>query len=102
MAELIKQPYDKYLDAPSQITRRELQTLFNKLAANDSELMGMADTAALLLNYILERKLGVTDREDIDIYVEAKKLQLDEARARMKAEQAAWENTLKGQVADNA
>jgi hypothetical protein len=81
---LLQQPYDKFWDEPGQLTRRELQKLFNKLAANDSELMGMADTAALLINYILERKLGVTDREDIDIYVEAKKLQLVETRAKMK------------------
>jgi hypothetical protein len=81
---LVQQPYDKYWDEPGKITRRELQRAINKLARNDAELMGMADTAALLINYILERKLGVTSREDIDIYVEAKKLQLEEARAKMK------------------
>jgi hypothetical protein len=84
---LVQQPYDKFWDgSPS---RREMQKVFNKLATNDSELMGMADTAALLINYILERKLGVTNREDIDIYVEAKKLQLAEAREKMKAVQEA-------------
>jgi hypothetical protein len=87
MSELVQQPYDKFWDEPSKITRRELQKIFNKLAANDAELMGMCDTAALLISYILERKLGVTSREDIDIYVEAKKLQLAEARAKMKAAQ---------------
>lgn len=89
MTELLQQPYDKFWDEPGQLTRRELQKLFNKLAANDSELMGMADTAALLINYILEVKLGVNTREEIDVYVEAKKLQLAEARAKFKEAQEA-------------
>jgi hypothetical protein len=59
--------------------------MINKLAANDSELMGMSDTAALILNYLCEVKLKVK-REDVEVYVEAKKLQLAEARAKMKAE----------------
>ena len=92
MTELVQQPYDRFWDEPAKITRRELQKIFNKLAANDAELMGMADTAALLISYILERKLGVTDREDVDVYVEAKKLQLAETRAKMKAAQEAQKN----------
>ena len=51
----IQHPYDKYWDAP--MTRREAHALFMKLASNDNELTGMADTAALLLNFILEKKL---------------------------------------------
>jgi len=85
-SSLLQQPYDKFWDEPP--TRREMQKAINKLAANDSELTGMADTAALLISYILERKLGVTSREDIDIYVEAKKLQLAEARAKLKDAEA--------------
>ena len=76
-------PFDKYWDTPP--TRREIQRMANKLAANDSELMGMADTAALVLNFLFEVKLKVS-REDVEVYVEAKKLQLAEARAKMKAE----------------
>ena len=83
---LVQQPFDKYWDAPGQITRRELQRAINKLSANDSELAGMCDTAALVLNYILEVKLGVKNREDLDVYVEAKKLQMSEQREKMKAE----------------
>jgi hypothetical protein len=83
MSSLVEQPYDKYWDAP--LTRREAQRMINKLAANDSELMGMCDTAALVLNYICEVKLKII-REDLEVYVEAKKLQLAEARAKMKAE----------------
>ena len=83
MSNLVEQPYDKYWDGP--LTRREAQRMINKLASNDSELMGMADTAALILNFICEVQLKVK-REDIEIYVEAKKLQLAEARAKMKAE----------------
>ena len=85
MSNLVEQPYDKYWDAP--LTRREAQRMVNKLAANDSELMGMCDTAALILNFLCEAKLKV-DREEIEIYVEAKKLQLAEARAKMRDSQA--------------
>ena len=79
---LLKEPYSSYWDAP--LTRREAQRMINKLAANDSELMGMADTCALLINYICEVQLKVK-REDVEVYVAAKKLQMDEARAKMKA-----------------
>jgi len=84
---LLQQPYDKFWDEPAQITCRELQKIFNKLAANDSELLGMADTAALILNFLCEVKLKVS-REEIEVYVEAKKLQLEEARAKLKAAEA--------------
>lgn len=83
MSNLIDKPFDKYWDNPP--SRRELQKAINKLSSNDAELMAMADTASILLNYICEMKLHITSREEIDIYVEAKKLQLDEARAKMKA-----------------
>jgi hypothetical protein len=96
MSSLVEQPHDKYWDGP--LTRREAQRMINKLAANDSELMGMADTAALLINYILEVKFGFKDREEVDIYVAAKKLQLEEARAKMKAAafQSAQDNQADG------
>jgi len=81
--DLIQQPHDPFWDAPP--SRREMQTAINKLSANDSELAGMADTAALVLNFILEVKFGITDRTELDVYVEAKKLQMEEARAKMKA-----------------
>jgi len=80
---VVQQPFDKYWDNPP--TRREMQRMANKLAANDSELMGMADTCALILNFICEVKLQIK-REEIEVYVEAKKLQLAEARAKMKSE----------------
>jgi hypothetical protein len=78
----VQQPYDKYWDAP--MTRREAYTLFKKLASNDSELTGMCDTAALLLNFILEKKLAITDRKEVDDYVEVKKAQLAAQREQMK------------------
>ena len=83
--------YDKYWDAP--MSRREAQTLFMKLASNDSELMGMADTAALLINFICEKKLGITDRKEVDDYVEVKKAQVAaEREAMLKAAQNAQSN----------
>lgn len=69
------------------MTRREAHVLFMKLASNDNELTGMADTAALLLNFILEKKLGITDRQEIDNYVEIKKAQMVAQREAMKAAQ---------------
>lgn len=78
----IQPAFDPYWDKP--MTRREAHRLFLKLASNDSELMGMADTAALLLNFICEKKLGITDRIEIDAYVEVKKAQLAAQRAAMK------------------
>ena len=90
MSNLVSQPYDKYWDSPP--TRREMQRAINKLASNDSELMGMSDTCALLINYICEVQLKVK-REDVEVYVEAKKLQLDEARAKMKAAEAPSEQS---------
>ena len=86
---LLKEPYSPYWDAP--LTRREAQRMVNKLASNDSELLGMCDTAALVLNFLCEAHLKVK-REDIEVYVEAKKLQLAETRAKMKAAQEAQKN----------
>jgi len=90
-SDLIQHPHDPYWDGP--LTRREAQRMVNKLAANDSELAGMCDTAALVLNYILEAKLGITNREELDVYVEAKKLQMAEHRERMKVASEAQEKT---------
>jgi len=87
----IQHPYDKYWDAP--MTRREAHALFMKLASNDNELTGMADTAALLLNFILEKKLVITDRKEVDDYVELKKAQLIAERAQMKAGENAQSNS---------
>ena len=78
----IQPAFDPYWDKP--MTRREAHKLFMKLASNDSELMGMADTAALLLNFILEKKLVITDRKEIDDYVEVKKAQLSAQREALK------------------
>ena len=49
----VQPAFDPYWDKP--MSRREAHRLFMKLASNDSELTGMADTAALLLNFILKR-----------------------------------------------
>jgi hypothetical protein len=86
----VQPAFDAYWDKP--MTRREAHTLFMKLAANDSELMGMADTAALLINYICEKKLGITDRTDVDAYVLVKKEQLQARREAMKKAAAAGQD----------
>ena len=81
----IQPAFDPYWDKP--MTRREAHKLFMKLASNDSELMGMADTAALLLNFILEKKLVIVDRKEVDDYVELKKAQLAAQREQMKVQE---------------
>jgi hypothetical protein len=87
----IQPAFDKYWDAP--MTRREAHVLFMKLASNDSELMSMCDTAAVLLNFICEKKLGITDRKEVDDYVAMKHAQLAaEREAMQKAAAARGEN----------
>jgi len=81
-ASPIQQPFDKYWDSP--MSRREAQILFRKMASNDNELMGMADTASILINYLCET-LKVT-REDVQKYVDEKTKQLQAMRVQMKAE----------------
>lgn len=80
----VQPAFDQYWDKP--MTRREAHKLFMKLASNDSELMGMADTAALLINFICEKKLGIVDRTEVDAYVELKKAQLLAEREQLKSE----------------
>jgi hypothetical protein len=80
----IQPAFDPYWDKP--MTRREAHVLFMKLAANDNELMGMADTAAILLNYLCE-KLGV-QRDDVQSYVDMKTEQLKAQREAMKNAQS--------------
>ena len=81
----IQPAFDPYWDKP--MTRREAHIFFMTLAKNDSELMGMADTAALLLNFILEKKLVIVDRKEVDDYVELKKAQLAAQREQMKVQE---------------
>lgn len=85
--KIVDQPFDKYWDAP--LSRREAQRAINKLAKNDSEMMGMCDTAALVLNFLCE-KLGVK-REEIQTYVDKKKIEVQAMREALKqqAEEAA-------------
>ena len=87
----IQPAYDPYWDKP--MSRREAHRLFMKLAANDSELMGMADTAAILINFICEKKLGIVDRAEVDQYVALKTEQLNAQREAMKAAAARGEDT---------
>lgn len=86
----IQPAFDPYWDKP--MTRREAYKLFTRLAANDNELMGMADTAAVLINFICEKKLGIVDRKEVDDYVHVKTSQLKVQREQMKAAAARGEN----------
>lgn len=86
----IQPAFDPYWDKP--MTRREAHRLFMKLASNDNELMGMADTAAILINFICEKKLGIVDRSEVDAYVQFKTEQLKAQREALKAAAARGEN----------
>lgn len=79
----IQPAFDPYWDKP--MTRREAHRLFMKLASNDNELTGMADTASILINFLCE-KLEVK-REDVQAYVDMKTEQLKAMREQMKAEE---------------
>ena len=76
----IQPAFDPYWD--KAMTRREAHVLFMKLANNDNELTGMADTASILLNFLCE-KLEVK-REDVDSYVARKHVELAAMREQMK------------------
>jgi hypothetical protein len=94
----IQPAFDPYWDKP--MTRREAHKLFMRLAANDNELMGMADTAAILINFICEKKLGITDRTEVESYVAVKHAQLKAQREQMKAALAKGENPENDSQAD--
>ena len=95
-ASPIQPAFDPYWDKP--MTRREAHVLFMKLAGNDNELMGMADTASILINYICE-KLEVK-REDVQTYVDRKTEQLKAMREQLKAKAAAGEDLENDNQAD--
>jgi hypothetical protein len=80
----VQPAFDPYWDKP--MSRREAHRLFMKLASNDNELMGMCDTAALVLNFICEKKLGITDRTELDDYVKVKSAQVEAQREAMNKE----------------
>lgn len=75
---LVTQPKDPYWDAP--LTRREMQVAVNQLSENDMALTNMMDTMSIVLNFILEDKLGVKDRTELDKFVVRKKAELEALR----------------------
>lgn len=86
----IQPAFDPYWDKP--MTRREAHKLFMKLAGNDNELMGMADTAAILINFICEEKLGIKDRTEVEAYVLRKTEQLKAQREELEKQAAEANN----------
>jgi hypothetical protein len=86
-SDLIEKPFDKFWD--NSPTRREMQKAFQKMGENDAELMGMCDTAALVLNFLAE-KLEVK-REDIDEYVKRKSAEVQAMRAKAISDLASQE-----------
>jgi hypothetical protein len=79
----IQPSFDRYWDNP--MTRREAKVLFTKLAFNDSELMGMCDTAALVLNFLCE-KFKIS-KQEIDAYVTVKAAQVNAMREALKTQE---------------
>lgn len=80
---LVTQPKDPYWDQP--LSRREMQIAVNQLSENDMALTNMCDTTHIVLNFILEEKLGVKDRSELDAYVAKKLAQLEAMRAAKEA-----------------
>jgi len=74
---LVTPAHDPYWDAP--ITRREVQQAINEMAENDRELTMRADTANIVLNFLMEKQ-GIT-RVEVDAWIVQKKTQIAAARA---------------------
>jgi hypothetical protein len=83
-SELIKPPKDAFWDAP--VSRRMYQEQLNKVGRHIADLWAAADTAGILLNFIMEKKLmgdqtPEQQRAEVEAYVEEKKAQLAAMRA---------------------
>lgn len=82
--DLIKQPDDKFWSAP--VSRRAFQTELHKIGKHLADLWAAADTAGIMLNFIMEKKLMGDQtpeqlREEVEKFVEEKKAQLAALRA---------------------
>lgn len=83
-SELITPPKDAFWDKP--VTRREAQVQFNKIGKHIADLWAAADTAGILINFIMEERFAKTPEEqealriEVEAYVEKKKTQLKAMR----------------------
>ena len=80
----IQAPPDAFWDKP--VSRRAFQQELNKIGKHLADLWAAADTAGILLNFIMEQKLmgdqtPEQQRDEVEAYVEEKKAQLVALRA---------------------
>jgi hypothetical protein len=83
-SELITPPKDAFWDAP--VSRRMYQQQLNQIGRHIADLWAAADTANIMINFIMEKKLMADYtpeqlRAEVDAYVEEKKAQLAAMRA---------------------
>jgi hypothetical protein len=77
--DLVQAPPDGFWDKP--VSRRAFQTELHKIGKHLADLWAAADTAGILLNFIMEKKLlgdntPEQQRAEVEAYVEEKKAQL--------------------------
>jgi hypothetical protein len=80
---LVQSPPDEFWDKP--VSRRAFQAELNKIGRHLADLWAAADTAGIMLNFIMEKKLmgdqtPEQQRDEIEAYVEQKKAQLEALR----------------------
>jgi hypothetical protein len=82
---LVQDPQDGFWDKP--VSRRAFQAQLHSIGKHIADLWAAADTAGILLNFIMEKKLlkeGETPeqlRDEVEKFVEEKKAQLAAIRA---------------------
>ena len=80
----IQAPPDAFWDKP--VSRRAFQHELHRIGVHIANLWAAADTAAILLNFIMEKRLlgdqtPEQQRDELEAYVEEKKAQLAAIRA---------------------
>jgi hypothetical protein len=91
MSNLIIDPSDSPIQAPPDgfwdkpVTRRAFQAQLNAIGKHIADLWAAADTAGILLNFIMEERLMKDEkpedlRAEVEKYVEKKKDQLQKLR----------------------
>ena len=81
--DYVQQPDDKFWSGP--VTRRAFQGQLHVIGKHIADLWAAVDTANILLNFIMEKKLAKEQtpeelRAEVEAYVEEKKAQLKALR----------------------
>ena len=85
----VQAPPDAFWDRP--VSRRAFQHELNKIGRHIADLWAAADTAGILLNFIMEKKLIGTQtpeelRAEVEAFVDQKKAELQKIREQAMAQ----------------